>query len=252
MSKPLVFAILAAAFVPLSARGGEAVCDYGLQADIRLDGNAVELRSDAGVYRLDGDRLSFNGSERPLTTAQHGAVADYRRGLVRLVPAASAVAVDGAMLGLEAMSLTITALGNGCDGLHRYERRSTQLSEMIHARFNGRELLRGSLGDDADDDALDAEIEDLAEQAAADVTGSIASLVFTALVNPARLEARADAIERLVERRIEPTAAALEARAKPLCAEFARLDALETRIGIDAIQPQPGARNGKRGFAFTF
>src|SRR3546814_8888652 len=84
----------------------------------------------------------------------------------------------------------------------------------------------------------DLEIEDMAEDFAADLSGSVASMVFTALIHPGKIEARADATERLVERRIEPKAAALEARAKPLCASFAKLAALEPVIGINVIDAQ--------------
>src|SRR3546814_11549771 len=75
----------------------------------------------------------------------------------------------------------------------------------------------------------------MAEDFAADLSGSVASMVFTALIHPGKIEARADAADRLVERRLEPKAAALEARAKPLCASFAKLDALAPVIGLNVI-----------------
>lgn len=255
MYKPLIVTIFVAALLPLSARAADRECHCGLRADVALDGDAVELRGDDGVYRLEGDHLIHDGREVRLDARQHAAVSDYRRGMQRLVPQVSGIALDGAMLGLEAMTMTFAALGNDPDDLHKYERRSEKLGEKIHARFNGRELRRDRLGAYGDDDELDAEISDMAEDFAADISGSVTSLVFTALIHPGRIEARADATERLVEQRIQPKADALEARAEPLCEEFARLDALEPLIGIDAItQHDAGgdAHAHRHGFTLSF
>ncbi|MGH8446376.1 MAG: DUF2884 family protein [Solimonas sp.] len=258
LSTMVPLALLAAIAATLPGRASAADdCRYKLQADVRLDGDSVELRSDAGLYRIDGDRVSLDGRELSLNREQHRAADDYRRGLQRVVPAVSEVAIDGAMLGLEAVTLSFAALDGDSRDLRKYERRMSKLTEKIHGRYNGTELLRGSIGGGADDDELDGEIDALAEDIAADMTGNIASMVFTALVDPAKVEARANATERLVERRIQPKADALEAKARPLCGQFARLDAMERMIGIDAIQLQPGTASadkdkGKRGFSFTF
>lgn len=260
MPQPLALAPLALLVAvltwPGAARAADDDCHCELRADIRLDGDAVELRDDDARYRLEGDRVFRDGRELRLDAGQRRAADDYRRGLQLLVPAVSEVVIDGAMLGLEAVTVTFAALGGDRHDLRQYEKRMTTLSEHIHARYNGRELLRGSFGDDADDAGVDAEIDALAEDLAADMTSNIASIVFTALLHPSRIEARADATERIVERRIQPKADALEAKARPLCAQFARLDALERTLGIDAIEVRPGASTRKpparRGLAFSF
>src|SRR3546814_12859119 len=74
-----------------------------------------------------------------------------------LVPQLSAISLDGAMLGLEAMTMSFAALSNHPDELHRYERRTEALAGKLHARYNGRSLLRGGLGTD---DGLNDEIEE--------------------------------------------------------------------------------------------
>src|SRR3546814_11242460 len=94
------------------------------------------------------------------------------------VPRLSAISLDGAMLGLEAMTMSFAALSHHPDELHRYERRTEALAAKLHARYNGPSLLRGGLGTH---DALNDEIEDIAADVAADHSGSVASMVFTAL-----------------------------------------------------------------------
>jgi hypothetical protein len=251
MSKPLIIALCLLA--PFAAQAADRECHYQLRADVALDGDAVELRGDDGVWRLDGDRLFLDGHERKLDARQRAAVGEYRRALQALVPDVSGIALDGAMLGLEAMTMSFAALSNDADDLRRYERRSEKLAAKIHARFSGRELLRGGVGAHIDDE-IDDDIAELAQDYARDISGSVASLVFTALVHPGRIEARADTIERLVERRIEPKADALEARARPLCGRFAALDALEPTIGIDVIEADDGHRAHERRHdsAFSF
>jgi len=230
-------------------------CHYGLQADVRIEGDAVVIDNDQGRYRFEGDRVSRDGHELALNATQHRAADSYRRGLLQVVPDVSEVAVDGAMLGLEAATITFVALGGDTQDIRKYEARMTRLSEQIHTRYNGHELLRGSIGKDAGDDAFDQDVDDLAEDLVSDMSGHVASLVFTALFHPSKMEARADAAERLVEHRIEPKTEALEAKAKPLCGQFAALDSLERVIGIDAISWEkadaPTTKN-KRGFSFSF
>src|SRR3546814_2333102 len=70
------------------------------------------------------------------------AVGNYRQSLQMLVPQLSAISLDGAMLGLEAMTMSFAALSNHPDELHRYERRTEALAAKLHARYNGRSLLR--------------------------------------------------------------------------------------------------------------
>lgn len=253
MYKPLIATVFVAVLLPLSAKAADPDCHYKLRADIALDSDAVELHGDDGRYRLEGDRLIRDGRELRLDARQRAAVNDYRRGMQTLVPQISAISLDGAMLGLDAMTMSFAALSNRPNDLRKYERRTEALAAKLHARYNGRTLLRGGI---RDDDALDAEISDMAEDFAADISGSVASLVFTALAHPGRIEARADTTERLVEQRIQPKADALAARAKPLCQDFAKLDALEPVIGIDVItahdDDRDDAHDHKRGFAFSF
>lgn len=251
MYKPLIVTIFVAALLPLSVKAADANCHYKLQADIELDGDAVVLRSDAGLYRLEGDRLSHNGRDLKLDARQHTAVSDYRRGMQTLVPQLSAISLDGAMLGLEAMTMSLAALSNHPDELRKYERRTETLAAKLHTRYNGRTLLRDGLDTD---DELSAEIEDMAEDFAADISGSVVSMVFTALTHPSKIEARADTTERLVEQRIEPKADALAAKARPLCASFAKLDALEPVIGLNVISASGSADTAthQHGFSYSF
>src|SRR3546814_19952846 len=101
------------------------------------------------------------------------------------VPRLSAISLDGAMLGLAAMTMSFAALSYHPDELHRYERRTEALASKLHARYYGRSLLRGDLGTD---DAPTDELADMAEEFAADLRAHFTSMVCKAL--PDRTDAR--------------------------------------------------------------
>lgn len=245
MTKPLLLAaVLLLAPAAVRAASEEHGCSCQLRYDLRLDGQAVELDDGQTHYRLEADRVLRDGQALPLNAAQARTASRYREGLLQLVPAVSEVAVDGAMLGLEAASVSLAALSGDEREARHFQRRSAQLAERIHSRYNGYELLR----EDADFEAeLDDQIEDLAEDMASEMSGGIARLVFTALANPAKLQARSEITGHLISQRIEARAADLERKAQPLCARFAELDGLERELGIDAITVHAARNASGRG-----
>src|SRR3546814_13039765 len=86
------------------------------------------------------------------------AVGNYRQSLQMLVPQLSAISLDGAMLGLEAVTMSFAALSNHPGELHRYERRTGAIAAKLHARYNGRALRRGGVDTD---DTLNAIVEEM-------------------------------------------------------------------------------------------
>lgn len=244
MHKPILFAALLLLSPGAVHAHSQPGCSCEFAYDLRLDGEAVELGRENHVYRFEADRLLRDGRELSLSAGQHRAAAQYREGLQELVPAISELAVQGAMLGLEAANLSIATLSDDSRSSRALQQRSAVLAESVHTRFNGRELHR----DDGEfDAALEAQIESLAEDMAAELSGSIAKLVFTALINPARLEARSEISRELIEHRLDARAAELEKQARPLCARMRELDRLEAQLGIDAIRLQTETQKPARG-----
>src|SRR3546814_817194 len=86
MYKPLIVTVFLAVLLPLSARAAETDCHYQLRADLALDGDAVELSSDAGRYRPNGDRLWRDGDELNTDDRKHSAVGNYCQPLQMRVP----------------------------------------------------------------------------------------------------------------------------------------------------------------------
>lgn len=226
---------IAAGLLAVSAIGAQAhesqtqLCDYALGYDLAVAPGDVRLSSPAEHWRIDGDRLYRNDREQALTQDERRQLARYREAVERLVPTVSALAVEGAMLGVEAVTLTLALLGDDED-VDALSARLAKLSERLRAQFDGRRLPAGGIDDQVLDAKLEAEIEDIASDAALQLTGSISRFVFSAIFNPSEAEARGAHIERVVERRIEPRAEAIERRAEALCDELRTLDAQERAL----------------------
>lgn len=205
-------------------------CDYELRYDIAVQPGEARLTAPDEHWRLQGDRLWHNDRELTLDAEERRRLSRYRDGVERLVPAVSRLALDGAALGLEAVTITVALLGDdkAADALAR---RLAGLSERLQSRFDGHFLSSGRMGEGIVDEALEQEIDDIARDAAGKLTGNLASFVFRAIFDPREAEARAAHIERTVERRIEPRADALERRADALCADLRALDAEERALG---------------------
>lgn len=85
-------------------------------------------------------------------------------------------------------------------------------------------------------------MEQLTRKVVAEVVGSTAQLLFTALNGPAALQARSARmdveLEQQIEQQIEQHSAALEACADEFCMQVEALDALERKIGrFDIFEP---------------
>lgn len=227
---PSLGLMLAALSLPaLAGDSRNGLCDYELDYDIALETDGVHLDRPGERWRLSGDRLYRQDREVVLSATERRQLVELREHIEQLVPEVSRVASEGAMLGVEAVSLVLSSLGDEDDAV-RISTRLATLGARVRGHFDGRHLPRGDLEDGLGDATLEAEIEALAADAALEMGGGIAGFVFSALFDPARAEAKGERIERLVERRIEPRAEALEQRAEALCREIRHVDTLEGRL----------------------
>lgn len=219
------------------------VCNYRLQADIRLGDESVELTDlDDRKLVLQGDRLWIDGEEQALNPSERRRVADYRRGIEKMVPAIGDIALSGVTLGIEAATLAVSALsGDENPDMSKLNARMEKVAQRLRQKFDGRHLRRGMLGGDDFDAELDAEIESIAEETVRQVSGSVFSLMFTALFQPSKLEARGERVDQLVEQRVERRADALERQADALCEQVEHLDVLENSLGRFDVLARPAS-----------
>lgn len=209
------------------------LCEMRIGADIELTPTRVIVDDGEHRHEIGDGRVSRDGHELVLDAARQQLARDYASGMRQLVPAVSDVALRGALLGLESLALVSAGLSGDDATITRAAERIETLATELHLRFDGRRLPAGTLALNA---AFEREIGTLAADAAGQFAGSLLSFIGTALFDPDAAGARGDYLERLLERRIEPRAAQIEAQADKLCAGLRRLDALETELDLfDAI-----------------
>ncbi|WP_428311698.1 DUF2884 family protein [Hydrocarboniphaga sp.] len=219
----------------LPARAGNAstsqLCDYRMRYDIDIDGDSAHLRNARSAPDIDivGERLWVGGSERALTAIERQRLSDYRKELSGFTRNVSHVALEGAQLGIESAVLAISALtgddDNGKNLLSRFDGVRARLEQQL----DGKHLPAKMLGKDYDEE-LDSAIDQIAAEAAVQISGGVAKLVAMSLFAPSLIEARADRVEKLVDTHVEQRGNQLERDADALCGQVRRLDALENAL----------------------
>lgn len=228
--KHLVTAVLAASILLSGpARADGSLCDYQLAYAVTVEADRIHLINEHQTWRLHGDQLYLDGEVQALNAGERKQLNLYRQGLAQLTADAGALAREGISLGIEAATLAMAALADD-QAADRLSQQMATVAERLRARYDGHHLPAGTLRDHHLDAALEAEIETLVLRAAGDMAGGIAAFAWSAITDPAHAEARGARIERLVERRVQPRADALEARADSLCKDLRKLDALERRL----------------------
>jgi hypothetical protein len=229
MLRPSLTAVVLLTAATASAGDASRICDMRIAADVDLtptqvivdDGRRRHVIED-GVVRRDGRELALDARRQRLAR-------EYTEAMRAAVPAISELALRGALLGLESLALVSAGLSGDGAAVDGAVARIEKLAMQLHLQFDGRHLAAGKL---APEPSFERDLGALAADAAGQFAGSLLSLVGTALFDPAAAEARSEYLERLVERRIEPRAAQIEAQADRLCAMLRKLDALESQLGL--------------------
>ncbi|MDB5970905.1 MAG: hypothetical protein JWQ90_3355 [Hydrocarboniphaga sp.] len=218
-------------FCASAQAGPSTLCNYQMKYDIEIDGDGAHLRNARTAPDIDiaGDRLWIDGKERALSTIERRRLLDYRRELTGFTRDVSRVALEGAQLGIEAAVLAISTLAGDDDGGTKLLSRFDGLRSKLAQQFDGRHLPAQALGKDYDKE-LDETIDQITEEAVAEISSSVAKLVAMSLFAPSLMEARAEHVEQLVDTHVEQRGNHLERDADALCGQLRRLDALENAL----------------------
>lgn len=212
-----------------ASQASDISCEVQSNYDLRLDEGRIEFaREDGepGKVAIVGNRLFVDGREVVLTRADVARISRYSREVHELAPEVQAIALDAVDIAFIALSEVATLLAeDGDETVRKLERARREVERQLRASP------AAAMNDNAIDDAMAAAMSELVPALVGDIVKSALVAAFTG--NSARaeaLEARANRIEREIERRIEPRAKALERRAKHLCDRMAALDGLENDL----------------------
>ncbi len=235
--KAMLLAAALAAAVPVSALAHAHIHDCDLSSDYALTikpdrlvfrrhaGTPAEIEIANGALRVDGAPVATSAAD-----AQR--LRDAEREVRSLVPEVKGIARDAVAIAFDAVGQVAAAFAH--DGAAA--RRSAE-----HIAALGREIDR-KIGEtdsfdhweDADIDRLvGSTVEAVVPEIVGNVTAEALKVAFTGdEAAAAELQARADGIEKSVDRAVEKQAAQLEARAMGVCSRLRALDRVQSDMDV--------------------
>lgn len=210
-------------------------CDVESAFDLTLHPNRLELtREDASPKRVEfvDGRLWLDNREQRLSAEDRARVLRFEAEVRALAPRVRTVALEGVAIAVDAIGLVITHLGGDSAKLDALRLELTQ-----HARDWERRIRSAHSTRDWGKEGDAAFAAKLVAQMAPAIAGEMAaSAVRAALsgdeVKLKAIEARAEGLEKEIERRIEARADRLEVAAKALCPSIRELDRIDNALAI--------------------
>lgn len=204
--------------------------DYKTAYDVSVARDGIDFTrtdgSPAKVFMHDG-RLTVDGRDVRVSDADARRLRDYEDAVRALVPEIAAIAREGIDIGYSAM--TTVAATFVTDG----EDRRTMLAklERNHARALARldeSIGAGRWRQHEVDDLVESAVGDSVSEVVGSVTGNAVSAALSGdSAKMAALEARADSLDKAIDREVNSRADKLGERAKGLCPRLANLDHLQ-------------------------
>lgn len=231
--------------VGLALAGGNAAAascdlDFDSKYALRLDHGKLEFArhadGEAKHVRIEGNRVYVDGQELALSREQKAKVAEFSGNV-------AALAKDAVDIGLEGVEIAYVAVSEVAQMFQDDARERREIEEKLD---RSRAEVRKRINAFADTGTFnEAEIEKLVEDNIEHVVGDLVGVVVGEIVAEAisialsgdeakakELEARAEALEKTIEIKVEGRAKALEARAEALCERAKLLADLDEAMAL--------------------
>jgi hypothetical protein len=240
---------LAIALTALSATAARAAVDIhaadcGLHSEYSLTINPDNLRfarKDAtpaeivianGTLQVDGRMLDVGAADRKR-------LLDIEHGVRDTVPEVKAIAHDAIAIAIEAVTEVSAAFAKDGDAARASAQRLARSAHELDERIDA----TSSFSDwkDADIDRL---VESIAGTLVSEIVGNVAGQAIAVALSgdekaAAELEARANGIDKKIDRVVERRSKALEARADSLCPRLHRLASLQNDLDVRLADGRP-------------
>lgn len=184
-------------------------CGFGTSYDVLVDSGGVWLRRGEGAPReifFHGGELSVDRQVRPVSDADAQRLRQLEHGAQQLVPQVAGIAREAADIAFDALAGVIEALTGSRRKARQVEGWRRQTQDYVDATLG-----RGRWEQEPFDEGFEAGIEAAAEQMAGSIARSMLWTVFTG--GSARIEARAERMERELDARLEARSRTLESQA---------------------------------------
>jgi hypothetical protein len=183
------------------------------------------------VEIADG-RLSVDGKSIAVSDADAKRLRDAEREVRALVPEVKGIARDAIAIAFDAVAQVAAAFAHDGESARASAERIARAGREIDRKIA--ETDRFDRWQDADIDRLvESTVETLVPEIVGNVTAQALKVAFTGdATAAAELEARADGIEKSVDRAVEKQSAELEARAMGLCPRLRTLERMQSDLDV--------------------
>ncbi|AVP99853.1 hypothetical protein C7S18_22925 [Ahniella affigens] len=227
-----------------TASAGHCELDFDSDYALRLDHGDLEFTSHDNQgpqkVRIEGSRVFVDGKELSLSAEQRARVADFSQNV-------GALARDAAEIGLEGVDIAYVAVTEVAKMFQDDAKERRELNERLD---RSRAEVRKSIATFAENGSFnEQEFERLIEDNVETVVGDLVGVVVGEIVGEAisialsgdeakakELEARADALEKTIEEKVESRAKALEKKADALCERAKSLGDLDNAMALRTDQ----------------
>lgn len=208
-------------------------CSFTTDYDVRVNDAGIAFSRDDGtpakVFMHDG-QLRVDGRAVTVNAADAARLRDYEGTVRSLLPEVAGIAREGLDIGFSALTTVATTFAEDGDErarlLARLNRNHAQALSRIDAGLGsgvwGRHDMQDALGD-----SVEGAVSELVSTVTA---GAVKAALSGDQTRIAALEARADSLEKTIDREVDARADRLEVRARAMCPRLAALDQLQQQL----------------------
>lgn len=208
-------------------------CSFTTDYDVRVNNAGIAFSRDDGtpakVFMHDG-QLRVDGRAVTVNAADAARLRDYEGTVRSLLPEVAGIAREGLDIGFSALTTVATTFAEDGDErarlLARLNRNHAQALSRIDAGLGGGVWARHDM-----EDTIGASVEGAVSELVSTVTaGAVKAALSGDQARIAALEARADSLDKTIDREVDARADQLDARAQALCPKLATLDQLQQQL----------------------
>ena len=197
----------------------------------RTDGTPAEIFLHDGALRVDGKVLA-------VSRADADALRRYEGGVRALMPQVATIAREGVELGFSAMTTVTLSFADGDQRGRMLEKLKRKQAEAL------REIDEGVGAGHWSADRMTETVAGSVSDSVGELVGSVASSAVTAALSGdstkvAALQARAESLDKAVDREVNKRSKALEAKTNAICPQLNDLASLQQGWGVRLANGKP-------------
>lgn len=208
-------------------------CGYSTDFDVSVTPEGIDFSRDSGrpgkVFMHDG-RLKVDGRDVAVTADDTARLRQYEQDVRALMPEVAGIAREGVNIGFAAMrTVLMTFAENDSERREMVDKLDRNHRMALASVDNG--LGKGVWKQHAMDEALERGIESSVSDLVGKVTGEAVTAALSGDQSKvAALEARADSLDKTIDKEVNKRADELNRRADALCPRLGALEQLQAQL----------------------